>query len=520
MSKTELKSGANALVETLANCGVTHCFANPGTSEMHLVQALDNEPRIKSVLCLFEGVATGAADGFARMTGIPAMTLLHLGPGYGNALANIHNAMRAYSPMINVIGDHATYHRDLDAPLTSDIETLVKPHSSFIGVVEAPAIAGEVAMKAFVKSISPPSSPVSVLLPADSAWGNDGVALQKPSDISIANVAEGKIQTVYDAIQSAKTPAILVGGDALYDENTLGILGAISEYGIRVLIDTFPARQKRGINIFHPDKMLYFAEMAVEDLQKHDLLVLAGTQSPVAFFAYPNTPSNLVPDETAVIELSTRQQNTKAAIEALANKLDLKAVSSNEIDTFDIPLPEGKINAYKIGKILARHLPKDSIISDDAVTCGLPIYTETKNAKDHDWLFLTGGAIGQGLSLAIGAQMACPNRRTFALLGDGASMYNIQALWTMVREKLPIITFIFANRSYKILNIEMERTGAGAVGDTAREMLSLETPSLDFVKIAEGMGMRAESVSACDELDNILQHALTLNEPMLIEICL
>ncbi len=519
MSKTEIKSGANALVETLANCGVTHCFANPGTSEMHLVKALDNEPRIKSVLCLFEGVATGAADGFARMSGTPAMTLLHLGPGYGNALANIHNAMRAYSPMINVIGDHATYHRYLDAPLTSDIETLVKPHSSYIGAVETPAIAGDVAIKAYSKTISQAASPVSIILPADSAWGNDGIAHEKPAVPTSANVGEKIIKTVVDAVKSAKSPALLVGGDALYDENTIAILGAISEYGIRVLIDTFPARQRRGKNIFHPDKMLYFAEMAVEDLQKHDLLVLAGTQSPVAFFAYPNTPSYLVPEATKVIELSSRQQNTKDAIKSLANLLGLNAVKADH-EVAPIPLPDGKINAYKIGKILARHLPNDAIISDDAVTCGLPIYTETRNANTHDWLFLTGGAIGQGLSLAIGAQMACPGRRTFALLGDGASMYNIQALWTMVREKLPIITFIFANRSYKILNIEMERTGAGAVGETAREMLSLETPSLDFVKIAEGMGMRAESVSACDELDNVLEHALTLNEPILIEICL
>jgi acetolactate synthase-1/2/3 large subunit len=519
MSNAEIKSGAEALVETFANCGVTYCFANPGTSEMHLVQALDKEPRIKSVLCLFEGVATGAADGFARMTGLPAMTLLHLGPGYGNGLANVHNAMRAYSPMINVIGDHATYHRDLDAPLTSDIETLIKPHNSYIGVVENAGIAGEVGANAFVKSITAPASPVAVVLPADSAWGKDGKPQVNPLLNPIPLVDNSVVKQVYDAVKTAKSPAILVGGDALYDELSLKLLGQMSESGIRILIDTFPARQRRGKDLFHPDKMLYFAEMAIEDLQNHDLLVIAGSQSPVAFFAYPNTPSMLVPETTKVVELSARHHNTKQAIADLANLLELSETQTQNTWS-EIPIPEGKINAYKIGKILARHLPENSIISDDAVTCGLPIYTETRIANNHDWLFLTGGAIGQGLSLAVGAQLAFPERRTFALLGDGASMYNIQALWTMVREKLPIITFIFANRSYKILNIEMERTGAGAVGDKAREMLSLDTPALDFVKIAEGMGMRAQSVSSCEELDSVLEHTLTLNEPVLIEICL
>lgn len=509
------KTGADILVSTLANNGVTHCFANPGTSEMHLVQALDKEPRIKSVLCLFEGVATGAADGFARISGRPAMTLLHLGAGFGNGIANIHNAMKGFVPMINVIGDHATYHRKYDAPLTCDLETLVKPHSSFIGVVNLASESGEIASKAFEAATFYPHSPVSIILPADSAWNEGTQNGPKITPKTPALIEADAIDNVINAIKNANKTAILIGGEALYNDDALNNMARLKAYGIRILIDTFPARLKRGAGIFAPDRMQYFGEMALDDLKNIDLMIIAGTQIPVAFFAYPDKPSVLVPENCATMVLSERYENT---IEALAQLVDiLKAPEINNIqETKPIPMPEGKLNPFTCAQSLARHLPENSIISDDAVTAGLPNYIATQNAKTHDWLFLTGGAIGQGLPLAIGAQMANLNRKVFALSGDGASMYTIQSLWTMARENLPIVTIIFANRNYRILNIEMARTGAGDA-KLDNQMLSLENPNMDFVKIAEGFGINAIKVDNCQDFDKALENAIKDNKAWLIE---
>jgi acetolactate synthase I/II/III large subunit len=508
------KTGAQILVSTLANNGVTHCFANPGTSEMHLVQALDNEPRIKSVLCLFEGVATGAADGFARIAGRPAMTLLHLGAGYGNGIANIHNAMKANSPMINVIGDHATHHRKFDAPLTCDLETLVKPHSKYIGIVEAAQIAGEIAQNAIEATNNYPKAPVSIILPADSAWNNATIEGKKIPPHFPSIIEGSRIDDCILEIKNAKSPAILINGEALYNDDALLNMARLKEYGVRILIDTFPARQKRGNGVFAPDKMQYFAELALEDLANIDLLIIAGTQIPIAFFAYPDKPSILVPPNCKTYSLSEKYENT---IEALAQLVDglgaHPAPQINENVEFKMPT---KFNAFSIGQCLAHLMPHGSIISDDAVTSGAPIYAATQNAQPHDWLFLTGGAIGQGLPLAIGAQMADMGRKVFALSGDGASMYTIQSLWTMARENLPIITIIFANRIYKILNVEMARTGA-ANSEVQNPMLSLEKPNMDFVKMANGFGIDAKSVDNIDDFYQTLDCAIKNNKPFLIE---
>lgn len=510
------KTGAEALVASLAQNGVTHCFANPGTSEMHLVQALDKEPRIKSVLCLFEGVVTGAADGFARIAGKPAMTLLHLGAGYGNAIANLHNAMKANVPMINVIGDHATYHRKYDAPLTCDLETLIKPHSKFIGIVESADIAGEIAVKAFEESMNEPNFPVSIILPADSAWNLGGIDGPKAQDKAASLVEQTAIENVALAIKNAKKPAILVGGKALYNDSALSDMARLKAAGVRIFCDTFPTRLRRGAGIFAPDRMQYFGEMAQAEMAGIDLMVIAGTQAPIAFFAYPNKPSELLPDGCEPLQLSEKYEDTIEALNQLANALGAPIAQIQDQKT-EIPKPTGALNPFNCAQSISRHLPENAIISDDAVTAGLPCYMATMNAAPHDWLFLTGGAIGQGLPLAVGAQMAAPNRKVLALTGDGAGMYTLQALWTMAREKLPIVSVVFANRNYRILNIEMARTGAGNVGETAQKMLSLDAPTLDWVKLAEGQGVKAISVNTSEGFDAALSDAILANEPILIE---
>lgn len=509
-------TGADTLVATLADHGVTACFANPGTSEMHLVQALDREPRIKSVLCLFEGVATGAADGFARIAGKPAMTLLHLGPGYANGAANIHNARRAFAPMINVVGDHATFHRELDAPLSSDIETLVKPNSRWVGLVDAALIAGDRAATAYTQSMGPPAAPVTLILPADSAWSEGGPRPPVHAAPGMSLVDPQVVEDVADAINLAGKVVILINGPALYDDAALVTMSRLKAAGVRVMCDTFVGRLSRGAGRFGPDRMAYFAEMAIDDLAGVDLMILAGTSEPVAFFAYPGKPSILVPDGCQTMVLSERSEDTAEALAALADAMN--APEAPPAPTRVIPdTPSGKITPYSCAASLSRHMPDNAIISDDAVTAGLPHYMATQLAGPHDWLFLTGGAIGQGLPLAVGAAVAAPDRKVIALTGDGAGMYTLQALWTMARERLPIVTVVFANRSYRILNIEMGRTGAGQPGPAAQAMLSLDNPTLDWVKLAQGQGVEAVSCSTAEAFDLALERAMASDAPVLIE---
>jgi acetolactate synthase I/II/III large subunit len=509
-------TGADTLVATLADHGVTACFANPGTSEMHLVQALDREPRIKSVLCLFEGVATGAADGFARMAGKPAMTLLHLGPGYANGAANIHNARRAFAPMINVIGDHATYHRELDAPLSSDIETLVKPNSRWVGLVDAALTAGDRAATAYNMSMGPPAAPVSLILPADSAWSEGGPRPPVHTAPGMSLVDPQVVEDVADAINLASKVVILINGPALSDEAALVTMSRLKAAGVRVMCDTFVGRLSRGAGRFGPGRMAYFAEMAMDDLAGVDLMILAGTAEPVAFFAYPGKPSILVPEGCATMVLSERSEDTAEALSALADAMD--APDAPVAPTRVVPdAPSGKITPYSCAASLSRHMPDNAIISDDAVTAGLPHYMATQTAAPHDWLFLTGGAIGQGLPVAVGAAVASPDRKVIALTGDGAGMYTLQALWTMAREKLPIVTVVFANRSYRILNIEMGRTGAGQPGPAAAAMLSLDNPTLDWVKLAQGQGVEAVSCDNAEAFDLAMARAMESDVPVLIE---
>lgn len=514
------QTGADLLVRTLAEAGVAACFANPGTSEMHLVQALDREARIRSVLCLFEGVATGAADGYARIVGKPAMTLLHLGPGYGNGLANIHNAKRAFAPMVNVIGDHATYHRGLDAPLTSDIEALIAPHCGWVGVVESAAAAGARAAQAYGAALAAPGGPVGLILPADSAWSPAEGAPVATVLTAPAPAPDAAVDAAVKAVRAAARPLLLVGGAALADEAALETLSRLKAAGLRVMIDTFPSRQARGAGRFAPDKMAYFAEMAMADLAGHDLMLLAGTTTPVAFFAYPGKPSVLVPDGCAVATLSTRAEDTIDALARLAQALDAPAASPPPPRAARPERPQGALTPHACAQALARHMPDHAIISDDAVTAGLPHWLATAAAAPHDWLYLTGGAIGQGLPVAVGAAIAAPDRKVIALSGDGAGMYTVQALWTMARERLPIVTVVFANRSYRILSIEMARTEAGQPGPAARAMLSLDQPALDWVKLAQGQGVTAVRCDSAEAFDAALEQAIAAEEPVLIEAVL
>ncbi len=513
-----MTTGAEALVQTLADCGVAACFANPGTSEMHLVTALDREPRIRSILCLFEGVATGAADGYARIAGKPAMTLLHLGSGLTNAGANLHNARRARSPMVNVIGDHATYHLEYDAPLTSDIEALAKPNAIWTGRVEKASVGGERAAQALLASQRNGGGPVALLLPADSAWNDGGLTAASVAPVRWTAADAAKVEAVATRLKAAKKPCVLINGTATIGAG-LAAAGRLEAAGVKVFTDTFVWRQERGAGRYAPQRLGYFGEMALAELDGCDLMVLAGTQPPAAFFAYPGKPSLLVPEGCDVFSLATAQENAGEALTMLADAIGAPATGPVSLRQ-DYPASSGVLSPADVGASLTRHMPPDSIIADDGVTAGLPIFTLTAGAQPHDWLFLTGGAIGIGMPLALGAAVAAPDRKVICLSGDGAGMYTNQALWTMAREKLDVLTIVFANRSYRILNIEMARTGAGNPGPTASSMLSLDNPPIDWVKLAEAQGVTAARCERAEDFDTMCARMLAMKGPMLIEaIC-
>lgn len=507
-------TGAEALVSTLADHGVTACFANPGTSEMHLVTAFDREPRIRSVLCLFEGVATGAADGFARMSGTPAMTLLHLGPGYQNGGANVHNARRARSPMINVIGDHATGHRRHDAPLASDIVSLVAPNCHWVKFVDKVGDAGRLAAEAFAASYGPAPGPVALILPADSAWTRGGPVAPRITPPSLRQPDAARIDAAATALKSAKKPAILVNGRALHEAGLDG-LARLAAAGVLVLTDTFVPRQARGAGRYAPDRLQYFGEMALAQLEGVDLLLLAGTDAPVAFFAYPDKPGLLVPEACRTLSLGAADHDSSALVAALADALGAKELAPAA--ALVLPdAPAGELNPGTVGASIARHLPENAIVADDGVTGSLAAFLPTATARPHDWLMLTGGAIGMGMPLALGAAVAAPDRKVLCLSGDGAGMYTNQALWSMAREQADVVTVVFVNHSYRILNIELYRTGAGNPGPASKGMLSLDGPEIDWVKLAEAQGVPAELATTAEGFDAALEHAMAAKGPRLV----
>jgi acetolactate synthase-1/2/3 large subunit len=509
-------NGADALLATFVANDVTACFANPGTSEMQFVAALDRAPQMRPVLCLFEGVATGAADGYGRMADKPACTLLHLGPGYGNGVANLHNARRAFTPIVNVIGDHATYHRQYDAPLNSDIPALSAPNSLWVKSADSPDAVAGLAAEAVAASFGPPGGPVSLILPADSAW------LETTSGPAIAQKAvrpapsAGAVEAAARAIRAASKPVLLIGGQACRAE-ALAQAARLSLVGVRVMADTFVSRQPRGAGAFAPARMQYFGEMALQDLEGTDLMVYAGTTQPVAFFAYPDRPSVLVPEGCETLTLAARSEDAVAGLAALADALGAPAEGPKQPLKRPDAAPTGKLTPQACGQSVARHLPEGAIVCDDSVTSGGGIAVPSMTAAPHEVLALTGGAIGIGLPLAVGAAVAAPDRKVLALSGDGSAMYTVQALWTLARENLDVTVVVFANHSYRILNIEMTRTGAGDAGPQAAKLLGLGEPKIDWIPLAKGLGLPAVRCETAEDFEKAFAAAMAQHGPTFIE---
>jgi len=513
-------NGAQQLLQAFVHAGVDVCFTNPGTSEMHFVAALDEQDGMRAVLGLFEGVVTGAADGYARMAGKPACTLLHLGPGLANGLANLHNARRARSPLVNVIGEHASYHRHLDAPLTSDIEGFARPVSAWIRVAESGSRVAADAIAAVEASLTPPGAIASLILPADTAWN----PVSEPFDPAAYALSPppprapdaDAVQAAASALKSGEPCLLLLNGQATGAAG-LDLAGRIARHcDARLLGDTFIARVARGAGRVDLPRLPYFAEQAEDALAGIRHLILADTKAPVSFFAYPGRASELTPADARVHQLCLPGDDTLAALEALAETVG--AGKEPPRLPYEPPaLPTGALTPESIAQSVAALLPEQAVVVNEAATSGFAIPPLTARSAPHDWLDLTGGAIGMGLPASVGAAVACPDRRVLSLQADGSAMYTIQALWTMARENLDVTVVLFNNRKYAILQVEFMRVGAHNPGPKAMSMLDLTRPDLSFVDIARGMGVEAVQADDAASFNDLLRSSFQRSGPFLIK---
>ncbi|MBV8652491.1 MAG: acetolactate synthase large subunit [Alphaproteobacteria bacterium] len=510
-------NGAESLVETLVAGGVEVCFTNPGTSEMHFVAALDSVPGIRCVLCLFEGGATGAADGYARMADKPAGTLLHLGPGLGNGIANLHNARRARSPMVNIVGDHATYHLQYDSPLTADIEGLAGPVSAWVRSSRSAASVGADAAEAIAASRTPPGRIATLILPADTAWTEGGKVGRVPPVPGRAAVSSNAIDAAAKALRAGD--AMLMLGSIALRQHGLDLAGAIiDKTGARLMAQGSNARMERGAGRVPLDRVPYPVDAALAQLKGVKRLVLAGAVAPVAFFGYPNKPSKLTEPDCEILTLATPSDDIVGALEALAEAVGAKPGAARRQELARPDLPTGAINLDSLAAALGALIPENAIICDESVTTGRGFFPLTRGAAPHDWLQNMGGAIGIGIPLATGAAVACPDRKVINLQADGSGMYTLQSLWTQAREELDILTVIWANRSYAILRHELTNVGARNPGRKALDMLSLDNPALDWVSLAKGMGVEGIRVETIDDFAKAFRAGCARRGPYLIEV--
>ena len=510
-------NGAEAFIETLSACGVEVCFANPGTSEMQLVAAVDRQHGMRAILGLFEGVVTGAADGYGRMADKPAVTLLHLGPGLGNGLANLHNARKAGSPVINMVGEHATYHKHFNAPLTSDTEGVARPMSDWVRASTSARDLAHAGAEAFAVAQGYPGKVATVVVPADHAWSEGAAKVAVPVLTAPPKAPDEAVAAAVAALQGDGPKALMLGGRALRADalEQAGRIAAAT--GARLITETFATRHQRGAGRVATEKLPYFGEMAEAYLADFKTIVFCGTEPPVSFFAYPGKPSWLSPEGATLVRLASLREDAVAALTALAAGLNAPAEPALVQAPTTFPWEPGKLNSANVGAVLAQLLPANAIISDESATSGAASYAMCGGAAQHDWLQLTGGAIGQGLPLAVGAAVACPDRKVIALQADGGGMYTLQALWTMAREQLDVTTVIFNNGSYAILNIELSRVGVQNAGPKALSILDLKNPAIEWTKLSEGMGVPAVRVDTAEGFHAALQEALAHKGPRLIE---
>ncbi len=512
-------NGAHTLLDTLVEAGIEVCFANPGTSEMHLVTAIGKSATVRPILCLFEGVVTGAADGYARMSDKPAITLLHLGPGYANGMANLHNASKAHSAVVNIVGDHATWHHQYNAPLTSDVPGHARLQSNWIRTSESAEDLAAAGAEAVQAARSGAGKIATLIVPANHAWEPAHQSFDKLTPIGLDAVAPETIAQVVSALSNGRRTAILLGGRALRGA-ALKSAGRIARAtGATLLCETFPARVERGAGRVPLARIPYFAEQAIEFLKDFEQMILIGAQQPVAFFAYPGVASLLAPPSCAMLTLAGIDDDIAPAVGEVADRLRATAETTVQLPIVT-QVSGNELTPGVIGDVIASLLPENAIISDEGITCGLELFLRTQGAPAHDWVAITGGSIGQGLPVSFGASIACPERKVVAFQADGSAMYTVQALWSMAREQTDVTVVLLNNSSYAILNVELMRLKAGEPNAKTLSMLDLSNPVIDWCSIAKGMNVPATRATTVAEFQSQFGAAMANRGPQLIEVML
>lgn len=509
-------TGAEAVMRTAAGAGIEICFANPGTTEMGLVAAIEDVPDIRPVLGLFEGVCTGMADGYARIARRPALTLLHLGVGLGNSIANLHNARRAHSPVLNLVGDHPAEHLPYDAPLTSDIATMARPVSHWVDSCTKASDAAALTARAIEQSFGPPGR-IATLIVADDAMKSDRAGEVVAVKLPEARIDGDAIDAAVRALTSGEPAALLLSDTGCLERGLHAAHRIAAAMRCRVLCDTFPARLDRGAGVPPVERLPYFPELVLERLAGLRHLVLAGAPAPVSFFKYAGQPSSLVPAGCAVYDVAPKGVNAAAALEALGNALDAPARGYAVTEASTPVAPEGALDTKAVGRAIGAVLREGAVIADESATSGGPTYFLTQGCPPHCSMYLTGGGIGWGLPAATGAAIARPDAQVFALQGDGGGMYTLQALWTQAREGLNVTTIIFANRRYQILRTELARAGVASMGPRADALTDLTNPVIDWVALAKGMGVPAARPETAEDFYKALRRADAEPGPHLIE---
>ncbi|OGP61923.1 MAG: hypothetical protein A2170_00140 [Deltaproteobacteria bacterium RBG_13_53_10] len=515
-------NGADLLVRTAVVSGVEVCFANPGTTEMPIVRALDSTSGIRVFLGLFEGVCTGAADGYGRMSDRPGMTLLHLGPGFANGIANLHNARRAGSPVLNLVGEHATWHRKTDPPLAMDIEGLARTVSGWLRTNKSTQeIAADVSEAFAAASLG---QVATLILPSDYQQSECADHRVPAPAGAFERIDPNFVDKAASRLRRFHRVALMLGRRALRKTGLDAARRVRNAIGCDLFTPSLSGYIDRGPGLPRVERVPYFPEQAVAALSGYEAVLLAGAPEPVTFFGYPGVRSRILNEEQEKITLCTDRQDAAEALGYLADALGTPA-HSRSCENLPAgprrpPIPGGELTAENVCTTLAALQPENAIIVDEGVSSGHFYYFIKEELPAHTILTVAGGSIGQGMPCAAGAAIACPERPVINLEADGSAMYTVQALWTQAREGLNVTTLICANRSYRILQMELNRAGMTSFGPKTKKLTELDGPAIEWTKIAQGFGVPAVTVDTAEALARELARALADPGPHLIEMLL
>jgi acetolactate synthase-1/2/3 large subunit len=515
-------TGAETLVKTLIKSGVEVCFANAGTTEIPILSAFDSVPGIRTVLGLFEGVCTGAADGYGRVLDKPAMALLHHGPGFANGIANLHNARRAGTPLLNIIGDHASWHRIADAPLTMDIESLSGTVSGWVKTSKSADTLSKDISEALSAAMSGQIS--SLIVPHDFQISQCAYEEISAPDYRFDPVDNGAVEEAVRSLRECRKVAIILGGRALRRNGLMSAARIKAATGCMLFAETFPGYMERGSGLPDVARIPYFPEGAIELLSEYETVILAGVKEPVTFFGYKGIRGFILSDHQRKLSIAKSKENVLEALECLADAVSVKCESYAVKNVLSKPnrpeFPMGSLTPYAACSVLAAMQPEGAVIVDEGLTTVLPYYSITSGLPFFSITTVTGGAIGYGMPCATGAAIACPDRPVIDFQADGSAMYTLQALWTQARESLNVTTLICSNRSYNILKMELLRAGITSPGAKACSLINFDNPPIDWVKVSSGFGVPGVSVDTAEDLAKELGKALAEPGPHLIEMVL